>query len=122
VIFHAGRGCQYISAGFAGLATGCAVTLSDGRTGQCWDNALAGSFFASVKRRAARLPGLASPGPGPAGDRGMHRLVQRCRLHSTLGYRSPAGFEKARKIKKVAWPGCQPCPSKRGSPITAIFR
>ena len=35
VIFHADRGCQYTSAEFAGLASGHAVTLSHGRTGQC---------------------------------------------------------------------------------------
>src|SRR5215472_6664765 len=49
VIFHADRGCQYTSAEFAGLASGHAVQLSHGRTGQCWDNALAESFFASIK-------------------------------------------------------------------------
>ncbi|WP_063895176.1 integrase core domain-containing protein [Streptomyces sp. Root369] len=32
------------------LATEFGVRLSVGRTGQCWDNALAESFFATVKR------------------------------------------------------------------------
>ena len=49
VIFHSDRGCQYTSAQFAAVADDCAVTLSVGRTGQCWDNALAESFFASLK-------------------------------------------------------------------------
>jgi transposase InsO family protein len=49
VIFHSGRGCQYISAAYAALAGDCQVTLSVGRTGQCWDNALAESFFSSLK-------------------------------------------------------------------------
>ena len=49
VIFHADRGCQYTSAAFASLASGHDVLLSHGRTGQCWDNALAESFFASIK-------------------------------------------------------------------------
>jgi transposase InsO family protein len=39
VIFHAGRGCQYTSTEFAVLAGDCDVTLSLGRTGQCWDKA-----------------------------------------------------------------------------------
>jgi putative transposase len=34
---------------YATLAGGLEVTLSTGRTGQCWDNALAESFFASLK-------------------------------------------------------------------------
>jgi putative transposase len=49
VIFHADRGCQYTSGDYATLAGGLEVTLSTGRTGQCWDNALAESFFASLK-------------------------------------------------------------------------
>jgi putative transposase len=49
VIFHADRGCQYTSRDYAQLAGGFKVALSTGRTGQCWDNALAESFFASLK-------------------------------------------------------------------------
>ena len=47
--FHPGRGCQYTSAAFAALAEDCQVKLSSGDKGQCWDNALAESFFASPK-------------------------------------------------------------------------
>jgi putative transposase len=39
----------YTSAAYAALADECEVTLSVGRTGQCWDNALAESFFSSLK-------------------------------------------------------------------------
>jgi putative transposase len=49
VIFHSDRGCQYTSAAFASLASDYDITLSLGRTGQCWDNALSESFFASIK-------------------------------------------------------------------------
>jgi len=49
VLFHSDRGCQYTSTDFAGLADEHQVVLSLGRTGQCWDNALAQSFFASLK-------------------------------------------------------------------------
>jgi len=43
VVFHADRGCQYTSGDYARLAGDLAITLSSGRTGQCWDNALAES-------------------------------------------------------------------------------
>ncbi len=49
VVFHADRGCQYTSGDYATLADDLTVILSSGRTGQCWDNALAESFFASLK-------------------------------------------------------------------------
>jgi transposase InsO family protein len=78
VIFHADRGCQYKSAEFAGLATDCAVTLSHGRTGQCWDNALAESFFASIKGELLDSQAWPTRDLGPPGDRGIRRLVQRC--------------------------------------------
>ncbi|WP_158973405.1 DDE-type integrase/transposase/recombinase, partial [Streptomyces griseus] len=50
VIFHSDRGGQYTSQQFAALAHQLGVRLSVGRTGQCWDNALAESFFATIKR------------------------------------------------------------------------
>jgi putative transposase len=36
-VFHADRGCQYTSGAYATLAEDLTVTLSSGRTGQCWD-------------------------------------------------------------------------------------
>ncbi|MGW5971625.1 IS3 family transposase [Streptomyces sp. NPDC055186] len=54
VIFHFDRGCQYASREFALLAADLGIQLSVGRTGQCWDNALAESFFATLKNE---LPG-----------------------------------------------------------------
>jgi putative transposase len=50
VIFHSDRGCQYTSGDFAELARENGVVLSVGRKGQCWDNAVAESFFATIKR------------------------------------------------------------------------
>jgi transposase InsO family protein len=104
VIFHADRGCQYTSAEFAGLAGDFRVELSHGRTGQCWDNALAESFFGSIK---GELPDL-QPWPTRAGGRraiteyiGWYNST---RLHSSLGYLSPAEFEATHRneIKNVA--------------------
>ena len=40
---------QYTSAQYAHLANQLNVTLSVGRTGQSWDNAVAESFFASLR-------------------------------------------------------------------------
>ncbi|WP_158718122.1 IS3 family transposase, partial [Streptomyces sp. NRRL F-2664] len=49
VVFHSDRGSQYTSHAFAALATAHDIRLSVGRTGVCWDNALAESFFATLK-------------------------------------------------------------------------
>jgi transposase InsO family protein len=105
VIFHSDRGCQYTSSAFAELAGDCQVTLSVGRKGQCWDNALSESFFSSIKGELLDL----QPWPTKAGAR--RAIVEYIgwyngtRLHSTLGYLSPAEFEATTGkeiIKKVA--------------------
>jgi len=49
VIFHSDRGCQYTSTQYARLADGPRIRLSVGRKGQCGDNAVAESFFATIK-------------------------------------------------------------------------
>jgi putative transposase len=96
VIFHSDRGCQYTSQQFAALAAEFGVRLSVGRTGQCWDNALAESFFATIKREL--LDTLTWPSKAVARTaifdfiEGWYNLH---RLHSSLGYRSPAEYETA---------------------------
>lgn len=102
VIFHADRGCQYTSAEFAGLASGCAVKLSHGRTGQCWDNALSESFFASIKGELLDLQAWPTKAAARRAIVEYIAWYNGTRLHSTLDYRSPAEFEEDNKIKKVA--------------------
>jgi putative transposase len=94
VIFHSDRGCQYTSRDFADLARKNGVVLSVGRKGECWDNAVAESFFATIKRE------LIDTRSWPTRT-GLHRAVfeyiegwyNTRRLHSTLGYFSPAQYE-----------------------------
>ena len=96
VIFHSDRGSQYTSGDFAELARTNGVVLSVGRRGQCWDNAVAESFFATIKRE------LIDTRAWPT-RRGLRRSVfehiegryNTRRLHSTLGYLSPAQYEAA---------------------------
>ena len=105
VVFHSDKGCQYTSGDYAALAADLTVTLSSGRTGQCWDNALAESFFASLKGECLDHQ------PWPTRAAARHATVEYIawyngtRLHSTLGYRTPDEFETAtdqESIKQVA--------------------
>jgi transposase InsO family protein len=95
VIFHSDRGCQYTSTQFADLARDFDVNLSVGRTGQCWDNALAESFFASIKGECLDQQ------PWPTRARARRAIVEYIawyngtRLHSALGYMTPDEYEHA---------------------------
>ncbi|MCD9880863.1 IS3 family transposase [Streptomyces guryensis] len=96
VIFHSDRGCQYTSQQFASLAGGLGIQLSVGRIGQCWDNALAESFFATIKRELLDTRTWLSRAAARIAIfdfiEGWYNLH---RLHSSLGYRSPAEYETA---------------------------
>lgn len=48
-IFHSDRGAQYTSAQFQTWCAGNQITQSMGRTGVCWDNAVAENFFSHLK-------------------------------------------------------------------------
>jgi len=94
VIFHSDRGCQYTSGDYAALARANGVVLSVGRKGECWDNAVAESFFATIKRE------LIDTRTWPTRT-GLHAAIfeyiegwyNTRRLHSSLGYMSPATYE-----------------------------
>ena len=102
VIFHADRGCQYTSSDYATLAGDLEVRLSTGRTGQCWDNALAESFFASLKGECLDL----QPWPTRAGARRATvdyiAWYNGTRLHSALGYQTPDEYESITRKEVTA--------------------
>jgi transposase InsO family protein len=89
-IFHSDRGCQYTSREFAQFCKDKRVRTSLGRTGQCWDNAAAESFFAAMKNEMYYRHTF------PTRARSRFAVAEyievfynRRRLHSTLGYRTP---------------------------------
>ena len=101
LIHHTDRGCQYSAAAYPAILADRGVAASMSRAGDCYDNALAESFFATLKgelvdkrswptRRAARQ----------AIFEWIEVFYNRRRLHSALGYRSPLAFEQC-----LAWEG-----------------
>lgn len=94
VVFHADRGCQYTSGQLARFADQHNLVRSVGRTGVCWDNAAAESFWATLKvefydrhlwptKAAARLA---------VGD-WIERVYNRRRRHSAIGMIPPVEYE-----------------------------
>jgi putative transposase len=89
-IFHSDKGAQYTSAEFARFCTARALRTSVGRTGVCWDNAAAESFFSALKNEMYHRQAF------PTRTRARFAVADyievfynRQRLHSTLGYRTP---------------------------------
>jgi putative transposase len=94
LVHHTDRGCQYTAAPYQAVLATAQITCSMSRTGNCYDNAMAESFFATFKgelidrvrwatRRAARQ----------AIFEWLEVFYNRQRRHSALGYLSPVAFE-----------------------------
>jgi transposase InsO family protein len=89
-IFHSDRGSNYTSGEFAEALDGLGIRQSVGRTGICFDNALAESFNAALK--VERVHRTAYPTRTKAMQdiaRYIELRYNRTRLHSALGYRTP---------------------------------
>ena len=94
VVFHADRGTQYASEQIATFAAANGITRSMGRTGVCWDNAMAESFFATLKtefyyRRVWPTQARAKLAVGAW----IEDRYNRRRRHSAIGQISPVTFE-----------------------------
>ena len=89
-IFHSDRGTQYTSAEFHLFCKENLIRTSVGRTGVCWDNAAAESFFAALKNEMyyrQHWPTRARARFAVAEY--IEVFYNRRRLHSTLNYRTP---------------------------------
>ena len=89
-VFHSDRGSNYTSGEFAAVLERLKIRQSVGRTGICFDNALAESFNAALK--VERVHRTAYPTRKKAREdiaRYIEVRYNRIRLHSALGYRTP---------------------------------
>lgn len=94
LLFHSDRGSQYASGEYQEALQQATIMVSMSRRGNCWDNAVAESFFGTLKTELIH--------PRIFSTRTVARTViaewievfyNRQRLHSTLGYLSPVQFE-----------------------------
>jgi transposase InsO family protein len=93
-VYDSDRGCQYTSAQHARLAAAHGVRLSNSRRGQCWDNAVAESFFATIKTELIHRQAWPTR---TAARQAIFEYIEGWyntrRRHSSLGYLSPAAYE-----------------------------
>lgn len=95
LLHHSDRGSQYASQPYQKLLQGQQMQVSMSRRGDCYDNAVTESFFATLKVECVRDQRYASPAEAKQDIfRYIEVFYNRCRLHSTLGYLSPDQFEQ----------------------------
>jgi putative transposase len=90
-IFHSDRGSQYTSTEFRVHLGAFTLRGSMGKVGQCWDNAMAESFFAALKNELVYRTVFPTIGKARrAVAEYIEVFYNRTRLHSGLGYKAPA--------------------------------
>jgi putative transposase len=100
LIHHSDRGSQYASNDYQTALKGYQMLCSMSRKGDCWDNAVAESFFSTLKTERVHHRLYKSRAEA---RRDIFEYIEvfynRLRLHSTLGYVSPAQFESQNLAK-----------------------
>lgn len=96
-LFHSDRGSQYASQGFQQLLTSLDMVSSMSRKGNCWDNAVAESFFATLKNEEAMGVYDTRRQACVAITSYIRSFYNPIRLHSALGGMSPDDYAQSRR-------------------------
>ncbi len=97
LVHHSDRGVQYTALSFAERLREVGITPSTGRTGTALDNAMAESFVSTLKAElVSRLDFPTRRAARTAIFEYLETFYNTRRLHSSLGYSSPADFEEDR--------------------------
>lgn len=104
LIHHSDRGSQYASEAFRSLLSTHGIKGSMSRKGNCWDNAVAESFFGSLKQERVQWRHYQTRYEAQQDVLNyISMFYNNFRLHSYLGYKSPNQYENEEKgLRKVA--------------------
>lgn len=103
VLHHSDRGSQYAAGAYQELLAAHAMECSMSRVGNCWDNAVAESFFATLKRELADDADWATREEArTAVFEYIEVWYNQQRRHSSLGYLSPAAFDQQAVMRKLS--------------------
>ena len=103
LVHHSDQGSQYVSLRFGERCREIGIDRSMGSKGDCFDNAVAESFFATLEKDLLRR--ISFPTRQDARTAVfdyIETFYNPIRLHSTLGYLSPVEYEKMKKEEKAA--------------------
>ena len=104
LVHHSDRGSQYASADYQRALAAQGIVCSMSRKGDCWDNAVAESFFATLKTELVNEADFATRAEARSALFDFIEVFyNRRRRHSFLGYLCPLDFEKMNyEIKRAA--------------------
>jgi len=95
LLHHTDRGSQYASLSYRGRLEALGIEISMSRRGDCYDNAVVESFFGTLKQELVHHGRWTELGDARAA---IHDYIEvfynRQRLHSSLGYRTPAEVDQ----------------------------
>jgi putative transposase len=95
LIYHSDHGGQYTSSAVQEWLAHHKIRASMGSTGDCFDNAVAESFYATLKRECVHRQTYATRAQARTHIfEFIEVFYNRQRLHSTLGYQSPVDYEQ----------------------------
>jgi putative transposase len=103
LVHHSDRGVQYAAGEYQRVLAAQGLVCSMSRKGDCWDNAVAESFFSTLEWE---LIGQADWHTRAEARRAIFDYIEvwynRQRRHSSLGYRSPAEYEQHLALMEMA--------------------
>jgi putative transposase len=127
LIHHSDQGSQYVSLAFGRAARQAGIAVSMGSRGDAYDNAVAETFFATLKKELVNRRSWPSRLElQSALFEYIEAFYNRQRRHSTLGMVSPAEYEQAQTLENQSKsnnqrpnnPGCHP---KRGRSADSLL-
>jgi putative transposase len=96
LIAHSDRGSQYASDVYRSKLDSLQISASMSRTGNCYDNAFAESFFATLKKELIYRQNFETRSEA---KKAIFEFIEvwynRSRIHSSIGYMTPVQFEES---------------------------
>jgi putative transposase len=103
LVHHSDRGSTYASTDYRKALEARGIECSMSRKGDCWDNAVAESFFSSLKRELEGIDDLESRAGATASiGEYIDEFYNLQRRHSAINYASPVEFELIHSMKRAA--------------------
>jgi putative transposase len=103
LLHHSDRGVQYTCGAYQSLLEANRARCSMSRKGNCWDNAVAESFFATLEKELIEVSDWHTRAEA---RRAIFNFIEvwynRQRRHSSLDYRTPAEYEHSAALPRAA--------------------